>query len=396
MSPINKQRFLTELGRLLTFMYEEDRVRALEMYEDIFDAVNNDTAVLQLLVSPTRQAVNLARAYDARERKYQQDGEEPAYQLVIEDLRREALTLAPAAPKLEDEQISLFNDTEAVDNVFADLGLDVPPEKQENSGADNSTDSGNVPHQYALFPDEDRGDEPMPLTPPPAAPVEQTEPPKKEDPAREVEDFSDAVDAFLADFTIKDELSGQKEPAVVPEPVSSIQDEDTFELPPQPAPVKEEAPAFKVPEPPPAQVTEPTRKSAQRPERSERPHVSVSNLPDMTGTVERRANVPLLVLFIVLAVPVGLACLAVILPLAGMCLSLAAAALYVGVSGVIAAFGFSVFADILLVFGLSLSLAALGLLLLWVFVWLLAGAIPGVVRGICKLGRKLCYKEVSA
>ena len=67
-------------------MYEEDRNRALEMYNEIFDEVNNETAVLQLLVSPTRQAVNLARAYDARERKYQSDdGEEPAYQLVIED-----------------------------------------------------------------------------------------------------------------------------------------------------------------------------------------------------------------------------------------------------------------------------------------------------------------------
>ena len=81
-------------------MYEEDRNRALEMYNEIFDEVNNETAVLQLLVSPTRQAVNLARAYDARERKYQSDdGEEPAYQLVIEDLRRQAGTLMPEEPK---------------------------------------------------------------------------------------------------------------------------------------------------------------------------------------------------------------------------------------------------------------------------------------------------------
>ena len=68
----------------------------------------------------------------------------------------------------------------------------------------------------------------------------------------------------------------------------------------------------------------------------------------------------------------------------------------VGVSGLVAAFGFSVFADILLVFGLSLALAAIGLLLLWIFIWMLAGAIPGLVRGLVGLARKLCYKEVSA
>ena len=64
-------------------MYEEDRIRALELYSDIFDEVGNETAVLQLLVSPTRQAVNLARAYDARARSAQEDGDTPAYLQVI-------------------------------------------------------------------------------------------------------------------------------------------------------------------------------------------------------------------------------------------------------------------------------------------------------------------------
>ena len=83
-------------------MYEEDRIRVLELYNDIFDETDNETAVLQLLVSPTRQAVNLARAYDARERKYQiDDGLEPAYQLVIEDLRRRAGTLIPEEPQAQ-------------------------------------------------------------------------------------------------------------------------------------------------------------------------------------------------------------------------------------------------------------------------------------------------------
>ena len=116
----------------------------------------------------------------------------------------------------------------------------------------------------------------------------------------------------------------------------------------------------------------------------------------MTGTAERRASVPLLILFILLAIPAGLLCLGLILCAALLSLGLAALAVCVGGSGLVAAFGFSVFADILLVFGLSLALAAIGLLLLWVFIWMLAGAIPGLVRGLVGLARKLCYKEVSA
>ena len=60
-------------------MYEEDRVRALEEYEDIFEQAGNENAVLQMLVSPTRQAVNLARAYDAKDRgSLAEGGEGPA------------------------------------------------------------------------------------------------------------------------------------------------------------------------------------------------------------------------------------------------------------------------------------------------------------------------------
>ena len=71
MKRINRQKFLAELGRLLTFMYEEDRQTALAMYNRMFDEAESEQALLQYLVSPTRQAVILARAYNAKERKLQ-------------------------------------------------------------------------------------------------------------------------------------------------------------------------------------------------------------------------------------------------------------------------------------------------------------------------------------
>ena len=373
-------------------MYEDDRNRALEMYEEIFEEVGNETAVLQLLVSPTRQAVNLARAYDARDRKYQSDdGQEPAYQLVIEDLRRQAGTLIPAAPKVEDDQISLFSDTEANENIFDSLGFNLMTDTQEDAAP-----AVQPPQEIVQFPDEDREGEPAPLSPPPAIPPAQIE----DTPAQQIDDFSDAVDAFLADFTIHDELAENKDTDSEQVPIIAIQDEDTpLQAPPEPA-FKKQEPARSKPEEESTPAPQPrpaagTQSPAAQPAKQE-PRSTAADLPDMTGTAVKKTNVPLLILFILLAIPVGLLCLAVILPLAVIALGLAGASLYVGFSGLIAAFSFSVFADILLVFGLSLALAAIGLLLFWIFIWLLGGAIPGVVRGICSLGRKLCCKEVSA
>lgn len=377
-------------------MYEEDRNRALEMYNEIFDEVNNETAVLQMLVSPTRQAVNLARAYDARERRYQgDDGEEPAYQIVIEDLRRQAGALVPEEPRFSDGQLSLFNDDSAADNVFDSLGLDLLSQPREESSA--AAEHGQ--QEISLFPDEDSEGAPAPLVPPPAAPAEQN---AENAPAQEVDDFSDAVDAFLADFTLNDELAEKKESEEAKAPVDALRDEDVSQ---QPQPVRaseREAPAPRkdlaaqrqpiTSQPLPRQDLP---ASSGRPEiRSQTP--TMPDLPDMTGTAERKVSVPLLILFILPALAVGLVCAGLILAAAVLTLGMAAVFLCVGISGLIAAFGFTVFADILLVFGLSLAAAAIGLLLLWIFIWLLAGAIPGLIRGIIGLGRKLCCKEVSA
>ena len=65
MCTINKQKFLAELAKLLTFMYEEDRQLALGAYTKMFDDAEDEQALLQALVSPLRQAVEVARAYNA-------------------------------------------------------------------------------------------------------------------------------------------------------------------------------------------------------------------------------------------------------------------------------------------------------------------------------------------
>ena len=410
MTPINKQRFLAELGKLLTFMQEDDRVRALELYNDIFDEVGNETAVLQLLVSPTRQAVNLARAYDSRDRKYQtDDGQEPAYQLVIEDLRREALTLIPAEPKPEEGQVSLFNDPANTENVFDSLNLGILPEDHTESAEPAQP----AAHESAFYPDEDREGESAPLAPPPAvpqAPVEPVTPAVEEAPAPEADKLSD-VDAFLKDFTINDDFAAPVQTASTPTESPSIPDEDAPRPLPE-RPVKKEEPASVrmqakphhvdvstlslEPETHPARVQVQEEYTPRTQPQHKKPTAVKDDLPDLTGPAEREANVPLLILFIIVAIPLGLLVLGLILSAALFTLSMAAVFGCVGISGLIAAFGFTVFADILLVFGLSLASTAIGLLLAWTFIWLLIGAIPGFIRRVVALGRKLCYKEVSA
>ena len=104
-------------------MYEEDRQTALAMYNQLFDEVDDEQGLLLLLVSPTRQAVVIARSYNAKERKLQvhaqsreecetaDDGEAPEFIGVIEGIREEALSRqAPKAAEVSADQFSMFED----------------------------------------------------------------------------------------------------------------------------------------------------------------------------------------------------------------------------------------------------------------------------------------------
>ena len=383
-------------------MYEEDRLRALDMYNSIFEDVDNDTEVLQLFVSPTRQAVNLARSYDAKERKLQvhtqsrgevAGGDEPAFIQVIEELRTQAETLGIAAPRMNDDQISLFEEPDVAETVFDDLDFAAA---EAEDGDEELLPPEEMPGAISLFPDEDRADAPQPVEAP--APVaEAVEAPAEEAaPAAEVEEFSDAVDAFLADFSIKDdELAGTESeaaPALPETPAADFPaDEESAAReaaapPPQPQPA-----AFVMDKPAEPAVSKQPAQTEKLPAAEPVPSVEPADAPKV-----KKARVPLLILYILVAVPVCLLLIGLLLALAMGFIGAAAAALWVGVSGLITAFtSFSVFADILLVFGAALVVTAVGVLCFWLFVRLVFSGIPGVVRGAFSLGRKWCYKEVA-
>ena len=129
MNAINRQKFLAELAKLLTFMYEEDRRYALDMYERMFDIAEEDEQwLIQNLMSPTRQAVIIARAYDAKERKlsvaaeWREDGEEnqngetPPFVLAINKIFDDLFPDDEEEEETEEsdaDQVSFFDQDEA-------------------------------------------------------------------------------------------------------------------------------------------------------------------------------------------------------------------------------------------------------------------------------------------
>lgn len=372
---INKQKFLAELGKLLTFMYDEDRQDALGMYARMFDAAPDEQALIQFLVSPTRQAVVIARAYNARERKLQvnttardgrYDEEEgtPDYVRAISALEDEALSRKIIMPEVPEDQFTLFADG-------------IHPVKLGADEEDGTADEAPVPAV-----DETAAPAPAPEdAEEEAEEPEETETVTVEAESVELEGEVDDVDAFLSDFSIAgDELS-------------EADSADADEQPTEQTPVRVMPDASgKEPEFVFDAVDDLPR---QTPPRPKKPAAS-SSAPAVELT-ERRAIVPLLILYIIIAIPVVALCVLILLVPTLFFLAMSVGAVVLGCMALSSAFGaFTIFADVMVVLGAALVVLALGLLFLWIFVWFVGGAIAGLINGIIKLGGKWCFKEVSA
>ena len=234
----------------------------MTMYERMFDETSDEQGLLELLVSPTRQAVVLARSYNAKERKlqiesrsldenYSADPEDvPSFVFIIDKTAQQAAQLAPALPEISEDQLSIFDENAKLPEFEAEA--EAQPEE--------------------------------------AAPVELTEAVEPESEEAEevsnVEETAEALDAFLADFSVENgELVSTK---AEEEPVEEISEE--------------------------AEVESPVEMPEEKAEVSYR----------------TKTNVFLLVLYIFFAIPVGLIGLAVLLVPTVLFLALAAGCVYIG------------------------------------------------------------------
>lgn len=347
-------------------MYEEDRQTALEMYNQLFDEVDDEQGLLQLLVSPTRQAVVIARSYNAKERKLQvhaqsreesdtaSDGAAPEFMGVIESIREEALSRqAPKTAEVSADQFSMFED-----DFFA------PTPETPAAPAEAEPEA---PAEEAAAPVAEAEAE---------APAETAEPATDEP--------VDEVDAFIADFAI---------PANQQEFDPDAGEQTAPAEPAEPAqPEEAEAPAESDEDDSAPIVIEEENVGEYDDEYDDEYYDDEEYEP------VRKPRVFLLILYILLAVPVGL--LGILLLIVPTLLFLVLAGLIItgGVMAVTSAFssGIAVFADIMVIIGMAFILLALGLLALWIAVWLVGGVMVGLVRGLIHLGGKWCYKEVEA
>ena len=422
---ITRQQFMTELSKLLTFMYEEDRQRALKMYERMFNIAEDDQGLIQHLMSPTRQAVVIARAYDAKERKlsvsaqkkgddFEEEEDTPSFVLAINRIFDEIFPEEePEQPQAED-QVSFF-----------DLGVDSEKAKVKKPVVPRAevllSDTQNFqPIVLSDIPEEEESVE--------EAPGEEEsgeEPPAGEETAgtgEDKDDFSSAperevpiISFSLDDFDEKPEEPDAASTETAEEDAEAAENDAAEPEQPEAPEALEETEETSKPE----ESKEP--EEAEKPEEEEKDLVqTVHNLfseekktivvekaeaPEKDEPRKRRrsipmkqvTNVPLLVLFVIAAIPVTLTLLAVLLFLTLLSLGTAVGMIALGVTLVLAAFsGFAVLADVLMLFGAALIALALGLVFLWTTFWLAGGVMVGLVRWVIGLGRKWCTKEVPA
>ena len=333
---INKQKFLAELGKLLTFMYEEDRQRAMGLYSRMFEEAGDEQALIQALISPTRQAVVVARAYNsnlgrlslnAETKAAPEDRDEngvPDYVQAIEKVREQAWA-AIGVPAAAEEAEEAPAETEEAEEAPAEAeeAEEAPAETEEAEEAPAETEEV-----------EEATAETEEVEEAPAEAEEVEEAPAAAEPDKSAHEG-------IEFFTLPEE--GKETPQS-----DTLLDENTFNI---------------------------DSDALRKPRRKAKPFA--------------------LILYILLAIPLTICAIAVLLVPAILFLALSVAAIICGVVLVSTAFkGFPVFADIMVVLGVSLVLFALGLLFLWTSIWFIGGAIVGVVHGVAVLCEKWCYKEV--
>lgn len=414
---ITRQQFMTELSKLLTFMYDEDRQRALKMYERMFDIAEDDQGLIQHLMSPTRQAVVIARAYDAKERKLSvsaqkkgdgaEDGDDiPPFVLAINRIFDELFPEEDPEQGQAEDQVSFFDlgvdpgkpevkkpvvpKAEVLLSDTQNFQIILPSDRPEEGEAQSPETEDENPAERGE--EETGGETPNALSAEERAEAAADWAGRPSGPDRKVPILSFTFDEEEPEQPAADsEEAGQTADA-------SEETAEPAEAAEESAPAQDEAPEEEkkdlvqtVQELFPEEKTETVAGQTKEPA-EESPRKRRRTVP-----MERVTDVPRLILFVIAAIPVTLLLLALLLIPTLLSLSVAIGMIALGVTLILAAFsGFAVLADVLMLFGASLIALALGLVFLWITIWLIGGVMVSLVRSVIELGRKWCSKEVPA
>lgn len=376
MTLINRQQFMSELSKLLTFMFKEDRSEIIQQYNEMLDNAEDEQAMLESFGSPTRLAVAISRSYQRDERKLSVHADSK------DGGSGETVKVKPVIPTQgKKSSAPIVKPNEPAADAYVDIIEEIRREKAAEEG---------IEYKPIFFKEEPKP-EPEPEVEEPTedaaketaeAADEASEAPAEEAAAAD-EESADEAQAEDSDAGTAEVAEGEAE--AEPQAQEAAADEAQAD---EGGEAEAEADAEATPEA--AEAAEPADETA---------HVLATvfnETPEAVPEKVRKTNVFALILYIIVSVPVGLVLLLVMLGLELGVLGCGLLGLRVGFGLLSFTFsGMSVFADVLLCFGVNIAVLALGVLITWFAVWLIIVSVPGLIRGIKNLGRKLCVKEVE-
>lgn len=375
MTLINRQQFMSELSKLLTFMFKEDRSEIIQQYNEMLDNAEDEQAMLESFGSPTRLAVAISRSYQRDERKLSVHADSK------DGGSGEAVKVKPVIPTQgKKSSAPIVKPNEPAADAYVDIIEEIRREKAAEEG---------IEYKPIFFKEDPK---PEPVAEPEVE--EQTEE-AAEETAQPVDEASEnaAEEAGTADEETTDEAQAEE---VEAQPEGEQADADTAEVAEgeaEAAPEAQEAAADEGGE----AEAEAAAEAAEPADETAHVLATVFNeTPETAPEKVRKTNVFALILYIIVSIPVGLVLLLVMLGLELGVLGCGLLGLRVGFSLLSFTFsGMSVLADVLICFGVNIAVLALGVLVTWFAVWLIIVSVPGLIRGIKNLGRKLCVKEVE-
>lgn len=382
MTLINRQQFMSELSKLLTFMFKEDRSEIIQQYNEMLDNAEDEQAMLESFGSPTRLAVAISRSYQRDERKLSVHADSK------DGGSGENVKVKPVIPTQgKKSSAPIVKPNEPAADAYVDIIEEIRREKAAEEG---------IEYKPIFFKEDPK--------PEPAAEPEVEE--SAEEAAEETAQPVDEVSKNAAEEagTADEENAENDSEASDSEAQAEDADAEAAETAEQPADEAEDAPQAQADEGGEAEAAADAEAEAEADAEAAKPvdetaHVLATvfnETPEAAPEKVRKTNVFALILYIIVSIPVGLVLLLVMLGLELGVLGCGLLGLRVGFSLLSFTFsGMSVLADVLICFGVNIAVLALGVLVTWFAVWLIIVSVPGLIRGIKNLGRKLCVKEVE-
>lgn len=365
---------MSELSKLLTFMFKEDRSEIIQQYNEMLDNAEDEQAMLESFGSPTRLAVAISRSYQRDERKLSVHADSK------DGGSGENVKVKPVIPTQgKKSSAPIVKPNEPAADAYVDIIEEIRREKAAEEG---------IEYKPIFFKEDPK--------PEPAAEPEVEE--SAEEAAEETAQPADEVSENAAEeaATADEENAENDIEASDSEAQAEDADAEAAETAEQTAGEAEDAPheaeadEGEAEAEAAAEVAEPVDETA---------HVLATvfnETPEAAPEKVRKTNVFALILYIIVSIPVGLVLLLVMLGLELGVLGCGLLGLRVGFGLLSFTFsGMSVLADVLICFGVNIAVLALGVLVTWFAVWLIIVSVPWLIRGIKNLGRKLCVKEVE-